>query len=189
VRRARLARAGAAAALAVSAIALGACGGEATHTVTVTSSAPPATAPGTTATTGTTGMPPAPTTIGPTGTTGSRVTRIVRLEAFQTPSGNIGCMMDATGARCEIRRRSWSPPPRPADCPLDWGRSMHVQASGRAGFVCAGDTVLDPAAPVLPYGVASQLGPMSCASQRDGMYCSNGDAHGFTIARQGYREF
>jgi hypothetical protein len=186
VRRARPAWAGAVAALAVSAFALGGCGGESTHTVTVTSSAPPATATGTA---GTTGAPPSPTTIGPAGTTGSRVTRIVHLEAFQTPSGNIGCMMDASGARCEIRRRSWSPPPRPADCPLDWGRSMRVQATGRAGFVCAGDTVLDPDAPVLPYRVASQLGPMSCASQTDGVYCSNGDAHGFSIARQGYREF
>jgi hypothetical protein len=55
--------------------------------------------------------------------------------------------------------------------------------------VCAGDTVLNPSAPPLPYGVNTHVGGLMCASRTDGMTCTNSDGHGFTIAIQGYRIF
>lgn len=75
--------------------------------------------------------------------------------SFRTPSGNIGCIGEATRAhntvRCDIRSRSWSPPPRPASCGLDWGQGLTLDRVGRARFVCAGDTALNTGR-VLAYG-------------------------------------
>ena len=42
---------------------------------------------------------------------------------FTSPSGNVGCYIDSTGARCDISERDWSPHPRPADCEFDYGRA------------------------------------------------------------------
>lgn len=39
---------------------------------------------------------------------------------FKTPSGNIGCVISKSLARCDIRAKAWDPPPRPASCPVDW---------------------------------------------------------------------
>ena len=52
------------------------------------------------------------------------------------------------GARCDIRKRDWSPPPHPASCSeeVDFGQGLAVSHDGKASFVCAGDTTLDPSA-------------------------------------------
>ena len=65
---------------------------------------------------------------------------------FATPSRNIGCVLVDGTARCDIRARTWSPPPRPASCPpeVDFGQGIVVATAGRAMFVCAGDTALIP---------------------------------------------
>jgi len=60
---------------------------------------------------------------------------------FQSPSGNIGCVIGRQGGvRCDIRNRDWRPPPKPASCMLDWGFGLTVGRRGRGQFVCAGDT-------------------------------------------------
>ncbi len=117
--------------------------------------------------------------------------RVVRLRTFQSPSGNIGCVMFEGGARCDIRRRDWSPPPRPSSCPaeVDYGQGLEVSRRGRAGFVCAGDTALDPAAAKLAYGTASRLGGAECASRTAGLTCVNRAGHGFFVSIQAYRVF
>lgn len=118
-------------------------------------------------------------------------TSVVALETFQTPTGNIGCVIAAGSARCDILRRSWSPLPRPSTCPqiVSFGQGLLVGAAA-AGFVCAGDTVRDPASAKLPYGTASQVGALVCVSRRTGMTCSNRQTgHGFLISLQRYRLF
>jgi hypothetical protein len=118
--------------------------------------------------------------------------RVVALETFQTPTGNIGCVIAAGSARCDILRRSWSPPPRPSTCPqiVNFGQGLTVGAAAPAGFVCAGDTVRDPASGKLAYGTASQVGTLVCVSRRTGMTCSNRQTgHGFLISLQRYRLF
>ena len=96
------------------------------------------------------------------------------------------------GARCDIRQRTWSPPPRPSSCPniVDFGQGLAVNRSGSGRFVCAGDTVMDPSAKVLPYNTDTVVGDLSCASASNGMTCTNtATGHGFFIAIQGYRIF
>jgi hypothetical protein len=110
---------------------------------------------------------------------------------FSTPSENIACHVSAKAARCDIRERSWKPPPEPASCKeieLDYGHGIVLTADG-AEFVCAGDTTLGAPA-TLGYGEASQRGAFRCESEEDGVTCSDvEDGHGFFLSRQSFRIF
>jgi len=111
---------------------------------------------------------------------------------FESPSRNIGCVIIDASARCDIIKRSWSPPPRPSICPtiVDYGQGLVVQAAGRAHLVCAGDTSLDPKAPILAYGEQDARGALRCSSAFTGMTCrSTRSGHGFFISRQRYSLF
>ena len=114
-----------------------------------------------------------------------------QLGAFRAPSGNIGCELVATQvARCDIRDHSWAPPPKPADCDLDWGFGLQVATTGQAGFVCAGDTAVDPASPVLTYGQRARQGSFVCESAETGVTCTNeATGRGFFLSRESYRIF
>jgi hypothetical protein len=111
---------------------------------------------------------------------------------FETPSHNIGCYMDSHSVRCDIRQRTWSPPPKPQYCikaGVDWGQGVGVGSSGRATIVCAGDTTLGGPG-LLGYGNTSQRGVIVCASARAGMTCRNtATSHGFFLSRETYRLF
>jgi hypothetical protein len=121
----------------------------------------------------------------------SEPSRILHLKTFRSPSGNIGCVMFEGGARCDIRKRDWSPPPRPASCPkqVGYGQGVEVSHVGEALFVCAGDTALDPSAASLTYGAASELGGSECISRKNGMTCVNQKGHGFFLSVQSYQVF
>lgn len=115
---------------------------------------------------------------------------VVRLQMFKTPTGNIGCGIYEGSARCDIRKRDWTPPPKPANCELDWGQGISVGKTGDASFVCAGDTANDPAAPILDYNEDSRIGNITCASREAGVTCTNrSSGHGFLINRERYRLF
>jgi len=110
---------------------------------------------------------------------------------FETPSHNIGCFVSAHDARCDIRKRSWSPPPEPKSCikiGLDYGQGIVVGPSG-AEFICAGDTALGGPV-VLPYNSSARRGTLLCISRTNGVTCRNeANGHGFLLARERYRIF
>jgi hypothetical protein len=113
------------------------------------------------------------------------------LVAWQSPTKNIGCVMDDLpgpwGVRCDIRVRSWAPPPRPKRCDLDFGQGVAMGSHGRAGYVCAGDTALGEGS-VLPYGHSITRGPIRCTSTMAAMTCVNTrHHHGFVLSRQSVR--
>ncbi|MEV4707669.1 DUF6636 domain-containing protein [Actinoplanes sp. NPDC049316] len=123
---------------------------------------------------------PATTTAAPT---------VVTEAAFASPSGNIGCYLTAEAARCDIAEKSWSPPPAPASCTLDWGFGVTVGRAGEATFTCAGDTVLG-AKDELEYGRSLKAGPIRCDSESTGMRCENTTTgHGFRLAKEKYDLF
>jgi hypothetical protein len=108
---------------------------------------------------------------------------------FLTPSGNIGCAVTASGARCDIGDRFWTAPPKPASCQLDYGNGVSVSASG-AGVSCAGDTLLHSSTNVLAYGHGIRNGQVQCVSQSTGVRCEYlATGHGFTIAKEAYTLF
>ncbi|WP_431299924.1 DUF6636 domain-containing protein [Tabrizicola sp. BL-A-41-H6] len=112
---------------------------------------------------------------------------------FQSPTGNIHCMIyrDASGAeaRCDLRDLVPSYREAPPGCDLDWGLAFAVGARGAGVLACVGDTVIDPGNPVLVYGDAVSLGGISCVSAETGMTCTNGQGHGFQVARARQRLF
>jgi hypothetical protein len=118
-------------------------------------------------------------------------TAVVHLQSFRSPSGNIGCVMFEGGARCDIRKREWSPPAHPSSCPgqVDFGQGLSVDHTGSASFVCAGDTALDPSGTPLDYGEASEVGGTQCISRSEGITCANHSGHGFFISIQSYKIF
>ena len=110
---------------------------------------------------------------------------------FETPSGNIGCYVAASGARCDIRERDWEPPEIPKSCieaGVDYGQGIGVGKKG-ASFVCAGDTAFGGKA-TLDYGQVSQRGIFRCKSGETGMLCTNIETGaGFFLSRERYRIF
>lgn len=107
---------------------------------------------------------------------------------FTSPSGNIGCYVDPESVRCDIGERDWAPPPRPADCPefTDFGQGVTLDAGGAAGFVCAGDTVLN-SGPPLAYGDTITAGPVRCESTSAGIRCWDFvRGGGFSLSRERY---
>lgn len=110
-----------------------------------------------------------------------------KLVEFRTPSGNISCIGETVGrdnsVRCDIRVRDWSPPPRPRGCTLDWGAGLSLGRTGRATYVCAGDTAFNRG-PKLAYGASRRLGAIICTSRRSGLRCVNAAGHGFVLSRQ-----
>ncbi|MDN5917789.1 MAG: hypothetical protein L0I76_22275, partial [Pseudonocardia sp.] len=60
---------------------------------------------------------------------------------FRSPTGNIGCVLGADGARCDVTEREWQLPPAPADCTLDWGAGLSLAGTAPAGPTCGRGTV------------------------------------------------
>ena len=109
--------------------------------------------------------------------------------SFTSPSANIGCVMDSSSVRCDIADRTWSPPPRPADCPsiVDFGQGIQLGAGQSPRFVCAGDTALNQGPP-LAYGDTVTRGSLECESTPSGMSCWDFQYGGsFEISREGYQ--
>ena len=113
----------------------------------------------------------------------------VAFTGFVSPSHNIGCVISKQYVRCDIRNHSWQSPPKPQSCELDYGGGVAVDKSGRAQFLCAGDTTLN-SGPALEYGDSVQRGRFRCVSQETGMRCVNKrNGHGFFLAKQRYSLF
>ncbi|HWI22147.1 MAG TPA: DUF6636 domain-containing protein [Baekduia sp.] len=139
------------------------------------------TQPETTATTASTETAAATTTASPTPTPR-------QLESFRSPSGNIACIGIDAEVRCDVRAKTWSPPPRPADCQLDYGQGLSITAGDEPRIVCAGDTTLNPNAPVLAYGEANKTGLITCKSAQAGITCIDDETgRGFFISRDSYK--
>ncbi|WP_205650082.1 DUF6636 domain-containing protein [Actinoplanes solisilvae] len=108
---------------------------------------------------------------------------------FRTPSQNIACALTKSAVRCDIGRKTWEPPAKPADCELDWGNGLAING-GEAAVVCAGDTVLGAADSTLEYGEALRSGTVRCDSENNGMTCKDEKTgHGFTLASSRYTLF
>jgi hypothetical protein len=110
-------------------------------------------------------------------------------KGFETPSHNIGCILDAQGARCDIRAHSWPLPKEPKSCEFDYGQSLFIGRSGRGEFGCVSDSAME-AGPVLPYGESIRKGRFVCHSEEVGVRCvDRRNGHGFFLSRQRVRLF
>ncbi len=70
---------------------------------------------------------------------------------FHSPSGNIGCYISPSGARCDISKHDWPTPAKPKSCDLDYGGGLAVGRQGPRGLLLRRRHTAAPG-PVLPYG-------------------------------------
>lgn len=111
------------------------------------------------------------------------------LTGFTSPSGNIGCMMDSSHVRCDIRQRDWEPPAAPPGCEYNYGQGITLNPGGSPRFVCAGDTALAGGGP-LAYGQSNSAGVLRCDSAMSGITCRDVETgRGFSISREAYQLF
>lgn len=106
---------------------------------------------------------------------------------FVAADGNIGCVMSADSVRCDIDKRSWTPPKDTTKCRLDYGHGIWLPREEKPAFVCAGDTTLY-AGPEVAGGHGVRSGTMTCAVSKATVTCTNGD-HGFDLSAKSYRLF
>ena len=108
---------------------------------------------------------------------------------FRTPSQNIACALTRSAVRCDIVRKTWQPPAKPADCELDWGNGLAI-SNGKVTFTCAGDTVIGTSESTLEYGQALRAGTVRCDSENQSLSCKDEKTgHGFTLAASRYTMF
>lgn len=92
---------------------------------------------------------------------------------FESPSGNIQCVVGDDGAECLAFEAAWSVPD-PGDCELDWGgEEVSVYADGSFAGSCRGDTFLIQSPPMLQYGQQYVQGDIRCVSREDGVSCEH----------------
>lgn len=112
--------------------------------------------------------------------------------AFQTPSGNIGCVMDGlvtpATVNCVIREHTYAVPAglSPSCTPSDPHR--FDMAEGHAPSIACATWVDGFGLPVQEYGKPLSAGSITCVSDIDtGITCSDSRTeHFFQVARQAY---
>ena len=113
-----------------------------------------------------------------------------RTELFQTPSGNVSCLMQSGFIRCDIHSGFKPIPPRArlreGSCLEDYGdwppHAVTMGATGGATVDCPTDAVFGD--PVLAYGRTLRSGPFTCVSKFIGLTCKNKEGHGFFLSRE-----
>ncbi|MBU7582330.1 MAG: hypothetical protein KAF91_05380 [Nostoc sp. TH1S01] len=109
--------------------------------------------------------------------------------SFQTPSGNIHCLIADESIRCDVLQITGRIPPQPKDCELDWGHAFIIDSRGGGYRGCYGDTVVDANSPILQYGKTLRYQGFVCTSRRTGLTCINRDKRGWELSREQQRFF
>ncbi len=99
---------------------------------------------------------------------------------FLLPSGNIGCILEPNGLRCDIGS-GLVPEPTEA-CDFDWV-GLFIGVTGAAEPNCGSDTFFGFRMPTLAYGSTWSRAGIVCESSQEGLACSNREGHELTLAR------
>lgn len=103
--------------------------------------------------------------------------------AFEV-SGKVRCQIseteyDDTAVRCDVQGATFESPPRPDDCPADWGSTVGMTSTLGPRFECVGDALMTGDA--LAAGEVRRLGDISCTALTDGVSCRVAGGLGFTV--------
>ena len=114
---------------------------------------------------------------------------------FQSPSGNIRCMMytsvgaDTPHAYCEITDHTWAAPQQSRwGCPLaPTANQLRIDEGQQPGFACATQHMPPEDSPVLDFGQSRTVGALTCESEPYGMACRDGGTgHFFRVSQESY---
>ena len=109
---------------------------------------------------------------------------------FQSPSGNITCVMSALQgiapeASCGIVDHTWVAPPRPQVCMGGWGDQIDLNQGSPPALVCHTDTTRGSGLPTLQYGQTRSVASLTCESTPAGITCTDfSTGHFFRISRE-----
>ncbi len=107
---------------------------------------------------------------------------------FQSPSGNIYCVLDSGGVACDISEFTYQAS-APPECGkhLAWGNRFRLTAGRPAAIECHGDTLRVPGEPTLGYGQTISAGTIGCDSEPTGMKCTDSSTGSyFRVSRESY---
>ncbi len=105
---------------------------------------------------------------------------------WQSPTGNISCLIGDGQVRCDINEMEFTAP-KPASCSMGVPKAIAMATNKAPAFQCISDTVADPSNPVLAYGDSTHAKSFTCTSKVDGMHCTDdGSGHSFRLARGSY---
>ncbi len=107
---------------------------------------------------------------------------------FQSPSGNIVCLLGAVGVACDVSDYIYQVPPGPpCSQHIAWGNRFTLQKGQAAEMVCHGDTLRVPGEQTLGYGQTVSAGTITCSSDPSGVKCTDSSTgHYFRVARDSY---
>jgi hypothetical protein len=109
-------------------------------------------------------------------------------ERFQSPSGNIVCILDGNSVACQIKQHTYAPPP-PGNCPLGgWSTTFALDPGQPPHHLCQGGMIADGPMPTLDYGQTRSAGPLTCDSEPSGVTCTDSSTgHFFRVSRESYQ--
>ena len=107
---------------------------------------------------------------------------------FQSPSGNISCLLGSSDVACDVSDYTYQMPPGPpCSQHISWGNRFGLQQGKPAEMMCHGDTLRVPGEQTLNYGQTISAGTITCESQPSGMKCTDGSTgHYFRVSRDSY---
>jgi hypothetical protein len=107
---------------------------------------------------------------------------------FQSPSGNISCLIDISDVACDVSDYTYKVPPGPpCSQHISWGNRFWLKQGNPAEMECHGDTLRVPGEQTLNYGQTITAGTLTCESQPSGMKCTDSSTgHYFRVSRDSY---
>jgi hypothetical protein len=108
--------------------------------------------------------------------------------AFQSPSGNILCLLAGSGVTCDVSDHTYQLPPGPlCSQHIQWGDRFKLQQGDAVGMPCHADTLPQPGNQILDYGQTISTATITCESQPSGITCTDGSTgHYFRVSRDSY---
>ena len=107
---------------------------------------------------------------------------------FRTSDGKVGCDLDRAYVLCNVKKASYTPPKKPADCLYTWGRAVEFAVGSKGAFFCGHGEDYTGSARVLPKGQAIKVGLVTCRALSAGVQCQ-ADGHGFRFSPSSYKVF
>lgn len=111
--------------------------------------------------------------------------------SFQSPSGNIVCILAGDGqygVACQIHQHTYAAPPA-GSCDLGgWGSQIDLDPGQPPHFECVGGELAVQPMPTLDYGQKRSAGPFTCDSEPAGMSCTDSSTgHFFRLSHDSYQ--